>query len=246
MCGACGTGETVAAWENVLAGAGPAQRASRATAANRLLRGRRVRVSTWRRGYVLTSATGGARVAASLDELWAAVGPLPADLGPASGGEQRWAWAALPARWDVQAGVVWLSAAVRGGAFPPSSPPDRIGVRGPDPGAALRRLVAFASRWQHVCLDVAERGLRRSKSRRGWAATTAARCSSKISEYPMPCTSTSTPRVTGVISLLQQRRAPRADSAVRGALHLFSAVRRWSARSNDRRSASGTPRPRCQ
>jgi hypothetical protein len=176
MCGACRTGGAAAPWEDLLAGAGPAQRAARAAAANRLLAGGRLRVSTWRGGYVLTAATGGAHLAASLDDLWSATGLPQAPLGPASGGAERWAWARLPDRWDVQAALVWVSAAVRGGAVTDAvlpamatdgddlaegpipllrhgspvtashaSSPDQIGVLGPDPGDALRRLVVFAS-----------------------------------------------------------------------------------------------------
>lgn len=173
MCGACGSGRVTAAWEDVLAGAGPARRAARAAAVNRLLAGRQLRVSSWRGGYLLRTATGGARPAASLDELWAAVGEPPAFAGPTSDAEERWTWAPLPMEWNVQAGIVWLSAAVRAGAvtevvlparaaggedvagnpihlLPPdsshSSRPDEIGVLASGPAAVLAALVAFACR----------------------------------------------------------------------------------------------------
>ncbi|MGY1679123.1 hypothetical protein [Geodermatophilus sp. SYSU D01176] len=158
MCGACGTGRAAAPWEDVLAGAGPAHRAARAAAAGRLLTGRRLRVTPWRGGYLLTTATGAARPVASLDELWTAA-PRPAT------GEPRWARAPAPPGWDLQAAVVWVSAAARAGtltaaALPggrvvefrdgraahvaPSSGTAEVGVRGREPEAALAHLVAFA------------------------------------------------------------------------------------------------------
>jgi hypothetical protein len=168
MCGACGTRVVAAPWEDVLAGAGPAQRSARAAAANRLLADRRVRVSTWRGGYLLTAATGAARPVASLDELWDAVGRPPSPAGPEDGGQEQWAWGSPPAGWDLQAGIVWTSQAGRVGgvtaavlprgnaagpitvgrptrpACPPS--PEAVGVLGPHPGAALDRLIAFLRR----------------------------------------------------------------------------------------------------
>ncbi|PZU41297.1 MAG: hypothetical protein DI571_12955 [Arsenicicoccus sp.] len=147
MCGACGTA-AVASAEDLLAGAGPAQRAARAAAAGRLLAGRQVRVSTWRGGYLVTAATGRARVAADLDQLWDAAGLPSAAPGRAAAGG-GWAWAPLPPGWELQAAVVWLSAAVRSGEVTgtalPDGPGDRIGVRAPDPGRALTGLLAFAS-----------------------------------------------------------------------------------------------------
>jgi hypothetical protein len=83
VCGACGSGRTAAPWEDLLAGAGPAERAARAGAAGQLLTGGRLRVTAWRGGYLLATATGAARPVALLDELWAAAGPPPAP--PSSG-----------------------------------------------------------------------------------------------------------------------------------------------------------------
>lgn len=163
MCGACGGSRGPAAWEDVLAGAGPAQRAARAAAAGRLLTGRRLRVTPWRGGYLLASATGATRPVTSLEELWAAAAPR-ATPAPA---EHHWARAGLPAGWDVQAAAVWLSAAARAGTVATAELPAcgmvtfrpdgtahavhapevaRVGVRGPDPEAALADLLAFASR----------------------------------------------------------------------------------------------------
>ncbi|WP_347056964.1 hypothetical protein ABC795_09665 [Blastococcus sp. HT6-30] len=147
MCGGCRGAAGPAPPEDLLAGAGPAQRAARAAAAGRLLAGRRMRVSAWRGGYLLTAATGRAHVAASLEELWNAAGlPRAAPHRPAAG---EWAEAAPPAGWDVQAGVVWLSAALRSGevteAALPAGPAGRIAVRGPEPGRALAGLLAFGS-----------------------------------------------------------------------------------------------------
>ena len=173
MCGACGTGRVAAAPEEVLAGAGPARRAARAAAANRLLAGRQLRVSSWRGGYLLTAATGGARVASSLDQLWAAVGdPLPV-VAPADGA-LRWAWAPLPRWWDPQAAAVWITAAMRSGAVteavlpaepsgeqrgaehavhlspggpvvvPQPPPRGEIGILATNPWAAVEALLTFA------------------------------------------------------------------------------------------------------
>ena len=159
MCGGCGTGRVAAPWEDVLAGAGPAERAARAAAAGRLLTGRRLRVTPWRGGYLLATATGATRPVASLDELWAATGR---DGAPA--GEHRWARAPVPPDWDPQAATVWVSAAARAGtiaavALPggevefrdggaahvvPSSGTAEVGVLGPDPETALADLLAFA------------------------------------------------------------------------------------------------------
>jgi len=161
VCGACGTGRAAAPWEDVLAGAGPAERAARAGAAGRLLTGRRLRVTPWRGGYLLATATGASRPVASLDELWATVGR---DGVPS--GEQRWARAPVPAGWDRQAAVVWISAAAQAGtvtaaALPggvvefrdggaahvvPTSGTAEVGVLGPDPEAALTDLLDFATR----------------------------------------------------------------------------------------------------
>ncbi|MCZ2860549.1 hypothetical protein [Blastococcus sp. VKM Ac-2987] len=153
MCGACGTAAVTSA-EDLLAGAGPAQRAARAAAAGRLLTGRPVRVSTWRGGYLVTAATGRARVAADLDQLWDAAG-LPRAAPGRACARAGWAWSARPAGWDLQAAVVWLSAAVRRGdvigSALPDGPTDRIGVRAPDPGRALAGLLAFASGADPAC-----------------------------------------------------------------------------------------------
>ena len=174
MCGACGTGRGAAAPEEVLAGAGPARRAARAAAVNRLLAGRQLRASSWRGGYLLTAATGGTRVAASLDQLWAAVGD-PAPVAHPADGELRRAWAPLPPRWDPQAAAVWITAALRSGAvseavlpaepsgeppgteravrLSPGAPPavvspaprpGEIGILAPDPWAAVEALRTFA------------------------------------------------------------------------------------------------------
>jgi hypothetical protein len=145
----------------VLAGAGPAQRAARAAAAGRLLTGRRLRVTPWRGGYLVCSATGAARPVASLEQLWAAVGRPPA---PPTG-EQRWARAGLPAGWEGQAATVWLTAAARDGTVTAAELPAggvvefrpdgtahaedrpevaRVGVLGSDPETALADLLAFA------------------------------------------------------------------------------------------------------
>ncbi len=161
MCGACGGSRGPAAWEDVLAGAGPVQRAARAAAAGRLLTGRRLRVTPWRGGYLLATATGAARPVTSLDGLWAAAVPRPT---PAPGGH-RWAHAAVPAGWDEQAATVWLAAAARAGTVTAAELPAggvvtfrpdgtahavhapevaRVGVLGPDPEAALADLLAFA------------------------------------------------------------------------------------------------------
>ena len=159
MCGACGTGRLTAPWEDVLAGAGPAQRAARAAAAGRLLTGRRERVAPWRGGYLLTTATGAARPVASLDELWPAVAtPVP--------GEPRWARTEVPPGWDLQAATVWVSAAAAAGTLTaaelpaggvvefrdggsahvvPSSGQAEVGVLGPDPDTALADLLRFAA-----------------------------------------------------------------------------------------------------
>ena len=161
MCGACGSGRVAAPWEDVLAGAGPAARAARAGAADRLLTGRRLRVTPWRSGYLLTTATGAARPVASLGELRAAAGG-PAPAGPA---DQRWARARVPARWDLQAAAVWVAAAARAGTITaadlpggvvefrgggaahvvPGSRTAEVGVLGPEPEAALADLLHFAA-----------------------------------------------------------------------------------------------------
>ena len=161
MCGACGTGRATVPWEDVLAGAGPAERAARAGAAGRLLTGRRLRVTPWRGGYLLATATGAARPVASLDELWTAVGR---DGAPP--GEQRWARAPVPAGWDRQAATVWISAAARAGTLTAAALPGgvvefrdggaahvvrspgtaEVGVFGSEPVAALTELLEFAGR----------------------------------------------------------------------------------------------------
>ncbi len=160
MCGACGSGRVAAPWEDVLAGAGPAARAARAGAAGRLLTGRRLRVTPWRGGYLLATATGAARPVASLGELWAAVG-----RGGAPPGEQRWARAPVPLGWDLQAAAVWVAAAGRAGTITaaelpggvvefrdggaahvvPASGTAEAGVLGPEPEAALADLLHFAA-----------------------------------------------------------------------------------------------------
>ena len=162
MCGACGTGRAAAPWEDVLAGAGPAERASRAAAAGRLLTGRRWRVTPWRGGYLLATPTGAARPVASLDELWAAVGrPWSATTR-----DQRWARTPVPAGWDPQAATVWGAAAAHAGTLTAVELPTagvvefrpdgtthaahagttRVGVLGPEPEAALADLLEFARR----------------------------------------------------------------------------------------------------
>jgi hypothetical protein len=163
VCGACGSGRVAAPWEDVLAGAGPAARAARAGAAGRLLTGRRLRVTPWRGGYLLTTATGAARPVASLGELWVAAG----GPSPAAPRDQRWARAPVPAGWDLQAATVWVSAAAAragtltaaelpgGGVveFPdggaahvvPSSGTAEVGVLGAEPEAALADLLHFAA-----------------------------------------------------------------------------------------------------
>jgi len=161
VCGACGSGRVAAPWEDVLAGAGPAARAARAGAAGRLLTGRRLRVTPWRGGYLLTTATGAARPVASLGELWAAAGG-PSPVGPA---DQRWARAPVPAGWDLQAAAVWVAAAARAGTITaaelpggvvefrdggaahvvPSSGTAEVGVLGPEPEASLADLLHFTA-----------------------------------------------------------------------------------------------------
>ncbi len=161
MCGACGSGRVAAPWEDVLAGTGAARRAARAGAAGRLLTGRRLRVTPWRGGYLLTTATGAARPVASLDELWAVAGG-PSPGGPAA---QRWARVPVPAGWDLQAAAVWIAAAARAGTLAaaelpagrvdfrdggaahvlPSSGAAEVGVLGPEPEAALTDLLRFAA-----------------------------------------------------------------------------------------------------
>ena len=161
MCGACGSGRVAAPWEDVLAGAGPAARAARAGAADRLLTGRRLRVTPWRGGYLLTTATGAAHPVASLGELWAAAGG-PAPAGPA---DQRWARAPVPARWDLQAAAVWVAAAARAGTITaaelpggvvefrdggaahvvPSSGTAEVGVLGSAPESSLADLLHFTA-----------------------------------------------------------------------------------------------------
>jgi hypothetical protein len=161
VCGACGAGRGPVPWEDLLAGAGPAQRAARARAAGRLLTARRWRVAPWRGGYLLTAATGAARPVASLDELWAVVGPSSAP----STGERHWARAPAPEGWDVQAATVWISAAARAGTLTAaelpagvldfrdggpthvdsSAGPAAVGVLGPEPGTALADLLRFAA-----------------------------------------------------------------------------------------------------
>jgi hypothetical protein len=174
VCGACGGSRGPAAWEDVLAGAGPAQRAARAAAAGRLLTGRRLRVTPWRGGYLLCSATGAARPVASLEQLWTAVGRPSA---PPTG-DQRWARAGLPAGWEAQAATVWLAAAARAGTvtaaeLPPGGVvefrPDGtahaehrpgvtwVGVLGPEPEAALADLLAFARTPGRPARSAAER-----------------------------------------------------------------------------------------
>lgn len=164
MCGACGGSPGPAAWEDVLAGAGPAQRAARAAAAGRLLTGRRLRVTAWRGGYLLRSATGAARPVASLDELWDAVrAPSPA----AAPDGRRWARAPAPPGWDAQAAAVWLAAAARAGTVTAAELPAggvvtfrpdgtahaehcpevaQVGVLGQEPEAAVADLLEFAHR----------------------------------------------------------------------------------------------------
>ena len=161
MCGACGTGRATVPWEDVLAGAGPAERAARAGAVGRLLTGRRLRVTPWRGGYLLTTATGAARPVASLGELWAAAGG-PSAVSPTV---QRWARAPVPAGWDLQAAAVWVAAAARAGTITaaelpggvvefraggaahvvPSSGTAEVGVRGQDAQTALADLLRFAA-----------------------------------------------------------------------------------------------------
>jgi hypothetical protein len=158
VCGGCGSGRAAAPWEDVLAGAGPAERAARAAAAGRVLTGRRLRVTPWRGGYLLATATGAARPVASLDGLWAASERCAA-------GEPRWARAPVPPGWDLQAAAVWVSAAgsagtiaaaalpggvveFRDGGAPhvaPATGPD-VGVLGPDPETALADLLRFTTR----------------------------------------------------------------------------------------------------
>jgi hypothetical protein len=142
----------------VLAGAGPAERVARAAAAGRLLTGRRLRVTPWRGGYLLATATGAARPVSSLDGLWAATERCAT-------GEPRWARAPVPLGWDLQSAAVWISAAARAGtiaaaALPggvvefrdggaahvaPSTGPD-VGVLGPEPETALADLLHFSTR----------------------------------------------------------------------------------------------------
>ena len=161
MCGACGTGRVAAPWEDVLAGAGPAERAARAAAARRLLSAQRMRVTPWRGGYLLATPTGAARPVASLGELWAAAGPVP----PPPAGQHGWARAAAPVGWDLQAAAVWISAAARSGTLAAAELPGgavgfaadgtasvehrsgtKVGILGPDPGTALADLLGFAAR----------------------------------------------------------------------------------------------------
>lgn len=163
MCGACGSGRVAAPWEDVLAGAGPAARAARAGAAGRLLTGRRLRVTPWHGGYLLTTATGAARPVTSLGELWAAAGG-PSPMSPRV---QRWARAPVPvpASWDLQAAAVWVAAAARAGTITaaelpggvvefrdgsaahvvPGSRTAEVGVLGAEPEAALADLLHFAA-----------------------------------------------------------------------------------------------------
>ena len=161
MCGACGSGRVAAPWEDLLAGAGPAARATRAGAAGRLLTGRRVRVTPWRGGYLLTTATGAARPVASLGELWAAAG----EPSPAAPTDQHWARAPVPAGWDLQAATVWVAAAARAGTITagelpggvvefrdggaahvvPGSRTAEVAVLGAEPEAALADLLHFAA-----------------------------------------------------------------------------------------------------
>jgi hypothetical protein len=158
VCGGCSTGRAAAPWEDVLAGAGPAERAARAAAAGRLLTGRRLRVTAWRGGYLAAAATGAARPVASLDELWAA----PARCAT---GELRWARAPVPPGWDLQAATVWISAAARAGTIAAAALPGGVvefgdggsahvapstgldvGVLGPNPETALADLLHFTTR----------------------------------------------------------------------------------------------------
>jgi hypothetical protein len=161
VCGACGSGRVAAPWEDVLAGAGPAARAARAGAAGRLLTCRRLRVTPWRGGYLLTTATGAARPVTSLGELWAAAGG-PSPMSPRV---QRWARAPVPAGWDLQAAAVWVAAAARAGTITaadlpggvvefrdggtahvvPGSRTAEVGVLGAEPEAALADLLHFAA-----------------------------------------------------------------------------------------------------
>ncbi|SES80885.1 hypothetical protein [Geodermatophilus poikilotrophus] len=161
MCGACGSGRVAAPWEDVLAGAGPDRRAARAEAAGRLLTGRRLRITPWRGGYLLTTATGAARPVASLDELWTEAGGPP----PGSPTAQRWARAPVPAGWDLQAAAVWVSAAAGAGTIAAAELPTgrvdfgdggashavrssgtaEVGVLGPEPETALTDLLEFAA-----------------------------------------------------------------------------------------------------
>jgi hypothetical protein len=151
-----------AAWEDVLAGVGPAQRAARAAAAGRLLTGRRWRVTPWGGGYLLATATGATRLVASLGGLWAAVRPSSAP----STGEQHWARAPVPAGWDLQAATVWVADAARAGTVTAAELPAggvvefrdggaalvhpaglaEVGVLGPNAETALTDLVRFARR----------------------------------------------------------------------------------------------------
>jgi hypothetical protein len=161
VCGACGSGRVAAPWEDVLAGAGPAARAARAGAAGRLMTSRRLRVTPWRGGYLLTTATGAARPVASLGELWVAAG----GPSPAAPRDQRWARAPVPAGWDLQAAAVWVAAAARAGTITaaelpggvvefrdggaahvvPGSRTAEVAVLGAEPEAALADLLHFAA-----------------------------------------------------------------------------------------------------
>jgi hypothetical protein len=128
VCGACGRAGP--GWEDLVAGAGPAQRSARAAALSRLL-APRVAVTAWRGGYLVRTPTGAARPAATLDEVWRLVDPPGGPPGPAAGEE-------------LQAAVVRVSAAARAGlvreaTFPP-------GPGGTPPGGT----VVFADGRGHV------------------------------------------------------------------------------------------------
>jgi hypothetical protein len=70
VCGACAGGGGVPRWEDRLQPATRRVLSARAAAANRLLRGSRLRVTTWGTGYLVGDGRGRSAPAADLDALW--------------------------------------------------------------------------------------------------------------------------------------------------------------------------------
>ena len=91
MCGGCGTSRGLPRWEDRLEPATRRVLAARASVANRLLGGTRLRVTAWGSGYQVADGRGRSSLAADLDELWRTCADRGARLsgwtGPATSGQ---------------------------------------------------------------------------------------------------------------------------------------------------------------